>query len=29
MASELAMHSDYEDLKYIHGQHKLNFRHAK
>jgi len=29
MASEFIMHSDYEALKYIQRQHKLNSRHAK
>ena len=29
MASEFILHSDHEALKYIHGQHKLNSRHAK
>jgi len=27
--SEFILHYDHEALKYIHGQHKLNSRHAK
>jgi len=29
IASEFILHSDYEALKYIEGQHKLNSRNAK
>jgi len=29
MANKFILHSDYEALKYIQGQHKLNSTHAK